>query len=434
MQVVRSISELRAIKNKSVLGALTLGYFAVGDGGGSTYYNDPLDTTSQDDGGRCIVAFDGGRWKISQTDVISVKQFGAVGNAQVDDTRAIQNAIFAYSNVRMPKGTYLISSPLFLNGGKRVFGDSQIETTLLLKNEFNGFQLTNTNTYGIEISNMAITSLGKKGTGMRIDSPLEVTAHMKLTNIRFASLKNGIVGDTTKAFLMFDSTLDKIDFIDITDTALLLAGSQNNIVGCTFRLCQDVAVRVGSTTGGAGGGIFSGCTFIANGKDISFETEVIRPLAFYRCWFEQTVDISVGITLNPITFTSLLFSACLWQPSATAQTLIFDEGIVRRGLGIVTCSDCVVYTDLNASARLPNEDSVDVGRYDIKYNCTNCMQIQSGGTVSLIKDISTNSFLNVANYLKAKQYSDDSAAQSDGLVNGDVYWNTSQKSWTSVRP
>ena len=52
--------------------------------------------------------------------IINVKEFGAIGNGLCDDTKAIQKAI-DYANeqgrsVQLPKGTYLISNPIVLNG------------------------------------------------------------------------------------------------------------------------------------------------------------------------------------------------------------------------------------------------------------------------------------------------------------------------------
>lgn len=52
--------------------------------------------------------------------IVNVKEFGAAGNGLTDDTVAIQNAI-DYANkhgrsVQLPKGTYLISKPIVLNG------------------------------------------------------------------------------------------------------------------------------------------------------------------------------------------------------------------------------------------------------------------------------------------------------------------------------
>ena len=52
--------------------------------------------------------------------IINAKEFGAVGNGVCDDTEAIQNAIDHANkhgrSVQLPKGTYLISKPITLNG------------------------------------------------------------------------------------------------------------------------------------------------------------------------------------------------------------------------------------------------------------------------------------------------------------------------------
>lgn len=52
--------------------------------------------------------------------IINVKEFGAVGNGVCDDTKAIQNAINHANEhgrtVQIPRGTYLISKPIILNG------------------------------------------------------------------------------------------------------------------------------------------------------------------------------------------------------------------------------------------------------------------------------------------------------------------------------
>jgi hypothetical protein len=53
--------------------------------------------------------------------IINAKEFGAVGNGICDDTTAIQNAIDHANKdggrvVKIPKGTYLISKPIILNG------------------------------------------------------------------------------------------------------------------------------------------------------------------------------------------------------------------------------------------------------------------------------------------------------------------------------
>ena len=55
-------------------------------------------------------------------DVVNVKDFGAKGDGETDDTTAIQAAINTNKPVYVPIGTYMISSPILLPSGARFYG------------------------------------------------------------------------------------------------------------------------------------------------------------------------------------------------------------------------------------------------------------------------------------------------------------------------
>lgn len=60
-------------------------------------------------------------------DVVSVKDFGAVGDGVADDTAAIQAAINASTNVYVPAGNYAINTPLIVPANKTIFGEGVIQ-------------------------------------------------------------------------------------------------------------------------------------------------------------------------------------------------------------------------------------------------------------------------------------------------------------------
>lgn len=121
-RVVVSIAALKALPKTGSKYCFVTGYYASGDGGGGNYYIDSADTTTVDDGGTVIVAADGARWKLARTQNVSVRQFGAKGDAVTDDTVALQKAIDSGVALTLPAGaftyTHLLSEKsLDITGG-----------------------------------------------------------------------------------------------------------------------------------------------------------------------------------------------------------------------------------------------------------------------------------------------------------------------------
>ncbi len=75
------------------------------------------------------------------SDLISVKDFGAVGDGISDDTSAIQNALAAHDAVFIPSGTYLITSTLLLAARKSLLGAGQKSVIKCQSNLFNAIEL-----------------------------------------------------------------------------------------------------------------------------------------------------------------------------------------------------------------------------------------------------------------------------------------------------
>ncbi|MFN3826936.1 MAG: glycosyl hydrolase family 28-related protein [Micavibrio sp.] len=70
------------------------------------------------------------------SDVVSVKDFGAVGDGLTDDTLALQQALTAHSSVFLPTGTYLITAPLYLDEKQALYGVGQSSVIKAQNNSF----------------------------------------------------------------------------------------------------------------------------------------------------------------------------------------------------------------------------------------------------------------------------------------------------------
>ncbi len=75
------------------------------------------------------------------SDLISVKDFGAVGDGVADDTLPIQQALAAHFNVFLPEGTYLITSPITLGFGQSLFGAGRASAIKCQSNLFNAIDV-----------------------------------------------------------------------------------------------------------------------------------------------------------------------------------------------------------------------------------------------------------------------------------------------------
>lgn len=111
-RVVGSIAALRMLSEAVYTVAFVSGYYTPHDGGGGAYQLDSADTTTADNGGTVIVAADGGRWKLSVTTSLSVKQWGAKGDSTNDDTAPINAALAFGGNIFVPAGEYKLTGPL----------------------------------------------------------------------------------------------------------------------------------------------------------------------------------------------------------------------------------------------------------------------------------------------------------------------------------
>lgn len=424
-RVVDSIATLRTLSKSKYTRAFVTGYYSPGDGGGGHYYYDAADTSSSDNGGTVIVASDGGRWKLIAQSSYSVKQFGAKVDGVTNDYAAVQATFTAVNSIFFPYGRCIISTGITANGAKRVFGEGQSQSVLVLGATISGIVFSNVDTYGLAVSDMAIEGNGSS-TAISIASSLEQTAHAHFEALRIYNHANGITG--TGTYTLFDSYLEKVDFLQCSGYGFKLSGSQNTLVSCSFRNCG-WGILIDQMAGGysIGGATLEGGVFVGNTYDIVTNTTTIRPLSFRNVWFEQTGTMTFGklTGASEVFFTTMTFDGCLFQPKATAAGNGVIDGFNYKG--VVSFRNCIVYTDLYASATLPAE-SVGLSDTNTIVARQSCCTVNGAGTVTPLKDFTTNSKFNLYNVFDTRKYANDAAAGTGGLTYGDLYYNTSTAS------
>lgn len=107
----------------------TLGYYAVGDGGGNDYIIVAAATGTDDGGSYIDLSGTGFQAKVLFGSVVNVKNFGAKGDGITDDTNAIKKALMMQGRIFVPSGNYLITDTVNISNFVELFGEGSDNTT-----------------------------------------------------------------------------------------------------------------------------------------------------------------------------------------------------------------------------------------------------------------------------------------------------------------
>jgi len=168
-------------------------------------------------------------------EVVSVKDFGAVGDGTTDDTAAIQAALDAQQSAAgrlfVPTGTYLVTG-LTIYSNIELVGESRFNSTLLLKSGTNAAVIKGTSVANVVISNLGIDGNKANQSG---------------------------AGDTNHVGIHFSvsATDCKVEFCRIVDTyqqgVRFDGGSGNVLLNSLITNARSQGVRCGTPNGGSYG-------------------------------------------------------------------------------------------------------------------------------------------------------------------------------------
>lgn len=176
---------------------------------------------------------------------LSVKQFGAIGDGNTDDSKAVQaafdEAIATKQSLFFPSGTYLLSGIDIK--GVSFFGDQA--RIMSNKNSKHRYLLSDSSTNPIEISNIVFdgSTTVESDKHYQIALRFENNQQVELNNIDAINFKNevavfeqGTIHNIVRGGVIKDSQSPNI---------YSFKGQYNQLYGVTFSQCKEHAIRFG---------------------------------------------------------------------------------------------------------------------------------------------------------------------------------------------
>ncbi len=193
------------------------------------------------------------------TDVISIRDFGAMGDGVSDDTSAVAQALHAHDAIYIPTGIYRITNTISVGFGKRIYGAGQ---SSIIKADSNLFDVFSLRSGYCIVSDFKIEG-GKTGVFLSgQDSPC---VQNRFENLIIENARNGIVLDG-------GNDTNKPCYWNIFKSFLVLSPSENGIV----------LTKSGVNGDTPNANIFDGCRVCSNGQPISGHGINIEHGSFYN--------------------------------------------------------------------------------------------------------------------------------------------------------
>ena len=284
--------------------------------------------------------------------VVSVKDFGAVGDGVTDDTAAIQsaiNTIGASKAIYFPAGTYKITSTINLlvagislvgDGDNFSYGSSSQNTVLSFTNAgvgINTYVAPNTASSGANVPYISIDNISLNGNNtatVGVDGGFILNMrNCAVTQFITAGVRLGVGGQTSKfTNCGFNANLDGV---------LSLGGGTYYFDECTFNINTNYGLN----------GTFNRCVIsrsIIESNTLSGVTlsGICTQLAFNDCYFEQN-DTALGVNGYQVkSSANFSYGAILFNNTVFGSTTSTKVGNISSGNVIFTnCQQTGVQSD-----------------------------------------------------------------------------------------
>ena len=207
-----TIAGLKALSVASGLNGravLVSGYYAAGDGGGGQFVYDSSSAAADNAGTIIAPTVGSGRWLRVYSGAVSVRWFGAKGDATANDTTPIQSAVTlatvnnssVFIPACVPGSYYKITAPIAFTAPVSVLGEDML-CSLIIGVGFSAgqymfdFNLSAGANYFWRLENFALRSLDGVPRGIHLKN----TSYVNMKNVYLQKCKYGIVFEGTTAF------------------------------------------------------------------------------------------------------------------------------------------------------------------------------------------------------------------------------------------
>lgn len=422
---VLSIAALRALSKTSVQEAAVLGYYSSGDGGGGIYWYDASDNSTVDNGGTVIVAADGGRWKLTTSQILSARQFGAIGDGNTDDSAAIRAGAVATAalgkTLFFPAGNYrLLSSIAWASGtswqgelGTKIYLDPNMTLGASIGGSARGIYASSIT--GLKLRGITFYST-KTGLSQSISIAVVGVAGIDISECVFSDF-----GDSThyaQGFTIFSSTNMRIINNQFTRCSGDGAAMSNSCIdwrvdGNEFSDCGDwgFAVTIGCKHGVITNNRFLRNTSTATGVDRCQEIVISNNIMISNSYgvrvtkFAATPEINQDITISGNVIRDVLVAGVSVEQASgngfinvTGNTILGsqNQGILVVDASCVSVTGNSIYSTSDAAILFNAQTAgLETGRATVVGNkastCTyGLRQITAAGTSSKITVIGNN--------------------------------------------
>lgn len=375
-------------------------------------------------------------WQTKAREIVSVKDFGAVGNGSTDDTAAIQAAITAVAaasggTVFFPKGTYKISSALTVTAGNTCLQGEGYGAAILTTNSTTADMITVGTGTVSSVTNVAVRDLAFRTSVTRSDGAAVAMNGCyigEITGCNTSGMFRGITVKGTSKIIFLERNYIASP-VPSTGLGIYLTGTSNDIYMTNNFVIGDVATQpsAGILIDNASGvwGYNTSTFQTGNGLYIAPGTgSLVENCFFLKCAYDS--GTGNGLTIAPTgtgAARRIQFTSC-WSGSNSAHGVnivgaagTIDDvqflgyrayvngqyGILCSGSGAINIylSECI--TSGNSSSSSGTYHGISFGTGSSKFRVQNCRSGQVGNMTNTqgyglaMTDSTSNNLLVVGN-------------------------------------